>query len=281
MKNPFLPLPVKISKIKVETDDGRIKSFDLQFIDEEEAARFKYMPGQFIEVSVLGVGEAPMGIASSPVEEESLRITVTRIGSVTSALHDKLEGSIIGVRGPLGNHYPLDQFEGKDIIIIGGGFGFTTLRSLILYMIHSENRGRFGKVTVIYGAREPGLFLYKDELAEWEKRKDLDLILTIDKPAEGWKGRIGFVTDVLKDLSPPAENTYAVACGPPAMIRFCSKLLLDLGFPPERIITSLEMKMKCGVGLCGRCNVGNLYVCKDGPIFTFKQLQEAREAVSK
>lgn len=281
MRNPFLPLPVRISRIKVETDDGRIKSFDLQFIDEEEAIRFEYMPGQFVEVSVLGVGEAPMGIASSPIGDEPLKITVTRIGSVTSALHNKLEGSLLGIRGPLGNHYPLDQFEGKNVIIIGGGFGFTTLRSLILYMIHPENRGRFGRITVIYGAREPGLFLYKDELEEWKAREDLDLILTIDKPAEGWEGRIGFVTDVLKELSPSAEGAYAVACGPPAMIRFCSMLLLDLGFPPDRIITSLEMKMKCGVGLCGRCNVGNLYVCKDGPIFTLRQLRETREAVSE
>jgi NAD(P)H-flavin reductase len=279
MKNPFLPSSVRISRIKVETNDGRIKSFDLQFLDQGDAEGFRHMPGQFTEVSILGVGEAPMGIASSPTEEGFIRVTVTRIGSVTSALHNKLEGSVIGVRGPFGNWYPLEELEGEDIIIVGGGFGFTTLRALIIYMIHPENRGRFGRITVIYGAREPGLFLYKEELAEWGRRDDLDLILTIDRPAEGWDGEVGFVTDVLERLSPSPDSAYAVACGPPAMIKFCSNLLLSLGFPPERIITSLEMKMKCGVGLCGRCNVGNLYVCKDGPVFTLKQLQEVKEAI--
>jgi len=178
----------------------------------------------------------------------------------------------MGVRGPLGNTWPIEYLEGKDIVIVGGGFAFTTLRSLIKYMIYEENRSRFGKITVVYGAREPGLLIYKDELAQWEARDDVDMYVTVDKGDETWTGREGFVPAVCKEVAPSSENAVTVICGPPIMIRFTLPVFFDLGFSRENIYTSLEMRMKCGIGKCGRCNVGHKYVCKDGPVFSLAEL---------
>lgn len=267
-----MPMPVKLVKHVVETDDNLIHTFTFEFLREEDEKSFVYRPGQFAEVSVFGKGEAPFGMASSPTEPGHLKFSVARVGVVTSALHSMPEGSILGVRGPLGNSYPIEELKGKNVVIIGGGFAFTTLRSLTTYILH--NRGDFGNLTVIYGARNPGLLLYKDELAEWEKRSDINLICTIDAPAEGWKGRVGFVPAVTKEVAPSSDNAYAIVCGPPVMIRFTMPVLEELGFPPERIIMSLENRMKCGIGMCGRCNVGSKFVCKDGPVFTRAQLNE-------
>jgi len=267
-------MPVKLIKHNIETDDQLIHTFTLAFLKEEDEKDFTYRPGQFAEVSVFGKGESPFGMASSPTEPGILKFSVARVGVVTSALHEMPEGSILGVRGPLGNSYPLEEFKGKNLVIIGGGFAFTTLRSLTTYILNPANRGDFGELTVIYGARTPGLLLYKEELSEWEKRSDIDLVCTIDAPAEGWKGRVGFIPAVTKEVAPSAENSYAIVCGPPVMIRFTMPVLEGLGFPPERIILSLENRMKCGVGMCGRCNVGGKFVCKDGPVFTRAELNE-------
>ncbi|MCS5695808.1 FAD/NAD(P)-binding protein [Desulfofundulus thermocisternus] len=274
MKNPYLPLPMRLVKNFIETEDNLIHTFTLEFLREEDEKSFQYLPGQFAEVSVFGTGEAPFGIASSPTEPGHLKFSVAKVGVVTTTLHQLPEGTILGVRGPLGNNYPLEEFKGKNLVVIGGGFAFTTLRSLITYILHPEHRGDYGDLTVIYGARNPGLLLYKEELAEWEKRSDINLVCTIDRPVEGWNGRVGFVPTVTKEVAPSANNAYAVICGPPVMIKFTMPVLEELGFPPERIIMSLENRMKCGIGMCGRCNVGNKYVCKDGPVFTRAQLNQ-------
>lgn len=274
MKNPYLPLPMRVEKIVIETEDKNIKTFSVKFLNDEDEANFNYLPGQFAQLSVLGTGEAPFGIASSPTQPGELQFTVNKAGVLTSALHNLEEGEIIGLRGPLGNCFPIEAFESKDTIIIGGGFAFTTLRSLINYILHQENRSRFGNVVVIYGARSPGSLLYKDELEKWEVRTDLDLHLTVDRADEDWQRKVGVVPNIVKEIAPSPENAYAVVCGPPIMIKFTLPVLRDLGFPPERIVLSLEMKMKCGIGMCGRCNIGNQYVCKDGPIFTLAQLNE-------
>jgi len=274
MKNPYLPLPTRVEKIVIETDDKNIKTFSVKFLNDEDVSNFNYLPGQFAQLSVLGEGEAPFGIASSPTQPGELEFTVNKTGVLTTALHNLEEGEIIGIRGPLGNCFPLEELEGKDTIIIGGGFAFTTLRSLINYILYKENRSRFGNVVVIYGARSPGLLLYRDELEKWEGRTDLDLHLTVDRAEEDWQRKVGVVPDILKEIAPSPDNAYAVVCGPPIMIKFTLPVLRELGFPPERIVLSLEMKMKCGIGMCGRCNIGNQYVCKDGPIFTLAQLNE-------
>ncbi|MFC1907090.1 FAD/NAD(P)-binding protein [Chloroflexota bacterium] len=274
MKNPYLPFGMKVEKVVVETDDGNIKTFRLSFLNEEDKGSFNYLPGQFAQLSVLGKGEAPFGIASSPTQPEGLEFTVNKAGVVTTALHDLEEGELIGIRGPIGNCFPLDALEGSNVAIIGGGFAFTTLRSLISYILYPENRSRFNDVTVIYGARNPGLLLYKDELSRWEASSDLDLHLTVDQAKDGWQGKVGVVPGILKEVAPSPENTYALVCGPPVMIKFTLPVLAELGFPPERIILSLEMKMKCGIGMCGRCNIGHKYICKDGPVFTLSDLNE-------
>ena len=273
-ENPYVPMPVEIVKIITEVDTKDIKTFRLAFVNKEDEERFKYIPGQFAELSIYGKGESPIGIASSPTQKGYIEFTVQKAGAVTSALHEMEEGTLMGVRGPLGNSWPLEFLEGKNIVIVGGGFAFTTLRSLINYMIFEENRKRFGKITVVYGARSPGLLLYKDELDAWAKRGDIDLNVTVDKGDATWKGREGFVPTVCKEVAPSKENAVTVICGPPIMIRFTLPVFFDLGFSKENIITSLEMRMKCGIGKCGRCNVGSMYVCKDGPVFSLAELDK-------
>lgn len=272
-RNPYIPYPVRIEKITVENADRDLKTFKLVFVNKEDEELFEYLPGQFAELSVFGRGESPIGIASSPTEEGYLLFTVKRVGVVTSELHNSEEGRIIGVRGPLGKPYPLDVMEGRNVLIVGGGFAFTTLRSTIRYLLAPKNRGRFEKITAIYGARSPGELLYKDELKEWETRDGIDMVVTVDKGDESWTGREGFVPTVLKQVAPSSEDAIALVCGPPIMLKFTFSVLLELGFSPEMIVVSLEMRMKCGIGKCGRCNIGSTYVCKDGPVFTYRQLQ--------
>ena len=272
MKNPYLPYPVRIDDVSVATTDRALRTYRLVFLNQEDEQAFDYLPGQFAELSVTGKGEIPIGIASSPTEPGHLLFTVNRVGLVSTHLHNMKAGDIMGVRGPLGNTYPLELMKGKDVLIIGGGFAFTTLRSTIVYLLDPKNRGDYGKITVIYGAREPGLLLYKEELEEWDKRDDIEMATTIDREYPGWTGRTGFVPAVAKDVCPPAKNVIALVCGPPVMIRFTQPALDEAGYKPEQVFNSLEMRMKCGFGLCGRCNIGNKYVCKDGPVFSQAEL---------
>ena len=275
MENPYLPYPVRIDSVVTETEDCNLKTFKLSFLNSEDREKFVHRAGQFAELSIAGKGEIPIGIASSPTERDYLLFTVNKVGLVTTALHQMVPGNILGVRGPLGNWYPWEHLEGKNLVIIGGGFAFTTLRASIVYMIDPDNRGRFGDITVIYGARSPGMLLYKDELDAWQKRKDLKMHITVDATDDpNWNYSVGFVPTVTQEEAPSSEDAYAIVCGPPIMIKFTLPILRELGFPSERVITSLEMRMKCGVGMCGRCNIGTEYVCKDGPVFTLAQLSQ-------
>lgn len=275
MNNPYLPYPVRIDSVTTETTDRNLKTFKLVFLNPEDEAKFAYTPGQFALLSVAGQGEIPIGIASSPTEKGFIKFTVNKVGKVTNFLHNMQAGDIMGVRGPMGNCYPWDILEGKNLVIVGGGFAFTTLRSSIVYMLDPANRPRFGNIDVVYGARTPGLLLYKEELAAWERRTDIRMHITVDGTNDpNWKYNVGFVPTVTKQKAPGAQDAYAIICGPPVMIKFTLPVLTELGYPPERIISSLEMRMKCGIGICGRCNLGTEYVCKDGPVFTLDKLSK-------
>ena len=273
VRNPYLPYPARIEGVAVENEARDIKTFRLVFEDPANAAEFRHLPGQFAELSLPGMGEAPFGIASSPTEDDHLLFSVKRVGLFTTELHTLESGARIGVRGPMGKPFPWERMTGKNLVIVGGGFAFTTLRAVITHVLHPDNRSHFGSVLVIYGARTPGELMYRNELAEWQKRDDIEVHLTVDEADNGWSQHVGVVTAVLEHLKPGPDNTLAVICGPPIMIRFTLIALEALGFLDDAIILSLEMRMKCGIGKCGRCNIGGKYVCKDGPVFSRQELR--------
>ena len=273
MPNPYLPNSAVIQRITDENEARDIKTFQVAFCDEKVGEAFRFTCGQFAELSLWGFGECPIGIASSPMDREYVQFTVKRTGLVTTALHNREEGSTVGIRGPYGNGFPMQMMEGSNVVIVAGGFAFTTLRSLTNYILHPDNRRRFGDLTVIYGARSPGELIYKYDLEDWARRDDIQLHATVDAGDEGWTGLVGYVPTILEQVAPSSQNAVAVVCGPPIMIRFSIPVLDRQGFPPSRILNSLEMRMKCGIGKCGRCNIGDKYVCKDGPVFTLEELQ--------
>jgi len=275
MKNPYTPYPVRIEDIQIATEDKSLKTFTFVFENKEDEEKFAYKAGQFAELSIPGAGEIPIGIASSPVEKGFVKFTVFKTGVVTRTIHTMQPGDVMGIRGPLGNGFPWEKLEGKNIVIIGGGFAFTTLRSSIVYMLDSANRSRFGKIDVVYGARSPGMLLYREELFDWEQRDDINMNITVDGTEDpDWKYNVGFVPAVVEEKVPEATNdTAAIVCGPPIMIKFTQPALKKLGYQDDQIIMSLENRMKCGIGMCGRCNIGKELVCKDGPVFTLEELK--------
>ena len=279
--NPYLPKPAVIEKITIENETRDLKTFRLAFSSDGERSGLDFRCGQFAMLSVFGAGESPIGIASSPLDNSYVEFTMKRYptGVVTTAMHDLEEGDHVGLRGPYGNWFPIDKMEGKNVVIVGGGFAFTTLRSTIRYMLHKDNRSRFEEITVVYGARSPGELLYKRELEEWSGRSDINMYVTVDKADGDWKGLEGFVPAVLNDAAPGSENAIALLCGPPVMLKFTMPVFLGLQFKPEVIYSSLERRMSCGVGKCGHCSVGGIFVCKEGPVFTFHQIQGLLEKV--
>ena len=270
LPNPYLPDIATIVETVQETPT--IKTFRVVLNSKERMERFSYQPGQVGQLSVFGVGESTFVINSPPTRKEYLQFSVMRAGEVTSALHNLKAGDKLGVRAPLGNHFPYESMKGKDIVFIGGGIGMAPLRTLLLFML--DNRKDYGKITLLYGARSPEDMAFKYELPDWTGRKDMETTLTIDREAEGWQYSVGLIPNVLLEMAPPAKNAVAVTCGPPIMIKFTLPVLKKLKFGDEQIYTTLEKRMKCGVGICGRCNIGTKYVCVDGPVFTYEQLKE-------
>ncbi|WP_045214929.1 FAD/NAD(P)-binding protein [Desulfonatronovibrio magnus] len=272
MKNPYLPLPVRIKEVITATEDNSLKTFRLEFLHSEHAESFQFKPGQFAQISVPGAGEVPIGIASSPHEGPDLLFTISKAGVVTTKLHSMKAGDRLGVRGPLGHPYPLDQATGKNLVILAGGYAVTTLRSTMIWLLHPDNRSNYERITFIYGARTPGMLLYLEDIVQWEKSGQADIHLTVDNEAPGWERLVGFVPQIAQQVAPSPENSMALICGPPVMIKFTQPVLDNLGWKSEQIIMSLENRMKCGIGICGRCNVGPYYVCSDGPVFTKAEL---------
>jgi sulfhydrogenase subunit gamma (sulfur reductase) len=270
--NTYNPYLMRIEKILDEAPG--VKTFRLIFTNNAEREQFNFKAGQFGEYSVFGEGESTFCIASSPTRTEYIECTFRQAGRVTSALAQKEEGDVIGFRGPYGNIFPLEKWYGKSLLFIAGGIALPPLRSVIWNVL--DLRDKFKDVTILYGARSVADLVYKQELDDWGKRSDIKLVTTVDPGGEtpDWKGKVGFVPSVLERMEPSSENTISIVCGPPIMIKFTFPELIKLGFTPETIFTTLENRMKCGVGKCGHCTVGPVYVCKDGPVFTYKQLQE-------
>jgi NAD(P)H-flavin reductase len=267
--NPYLPEMATILETVQETHN--IKTFRVRLDNAEKMAAFSFQPGQVGQLSVFGVGESTFVINSPPTRMDYLQFSVMRAGEVTTSLHALDAGDKIGVRAPLGNHFPYESMKGKDIVFVGGGIGMAPLRTLLLFML--DNRADYGDINLLYGARSPADMAFKSELPEWLSRKDLNTVLTIDREAPDWEHRVGLIPNVLREMAPKAQNCVAITCGPPIMIKFTLQALKDLGFEDEQIVTTLEKRMKCGVGICGRCNIGTKYVCVDGPVFTNAQLK--------
>jgi sulfhydrogenase subunit gamma (sulfur reductase) len=265
--NTFVPEIGRITKVVEETPT--IKSFQVVLENQQQ---FCFEPGQVAQLSLFGVGEATFVINSPPTRMDYLQFSVMKAGEVTERIHQCKEGDPIGIRGPLGNWFPYDEMKGKDIYFIGGGIGMAPLRTLLLYML--DNRKDYGAITLLYGARSPQDLCYQEEVKEWASRKDMELILTVDREFPDWDKRVGLVPNVLKELAPDPKGKIAITCGPPIMIRFTLQALAELGYKDEQVITTLEKKMKCGIGLCGRCNIGTSYVCVDGPVYSLAQLKK-------
>ena len=266
--NPYLPEMATIQEVIQETPN--IKTLRVTLNDQKRMQEFAFQPGQVAQLSVFGAGESTFVISSPPTRTEYLQFSIMRAGEVTTKLHGLKPGDQVGVRAPLGNCFPLEQMRGKNIVLIGGGIGMAPLRTLLLTML--DNRNDFENISVIYGARTPEDLCYTYEFEQWQNQ-GAELSLTIDQEAPNWEGKVGFVPTVLAEEAPSPHNTVAVTCGPPIMIKFVLKGLKELEFENEQIITTLERRMKCGIGLCGRCNIGTHYVCVDGPVFSNAQLE--------
>ncbi len=268
MKNPYLPVSAEILEVIEETPN--IKTFVLKPKEE-----IPFRTGQFMELTVPGIGEAPFTPSSSSQVKEKLDFTVMNAGKVTSALHKAKPSDKVGVRGPYGAGYPLDEFKGREVLIVGGGVGLAPLRSFFLTLI--EDIKLYQKITFCYGARTPSDIVYKNlVMNEWPKldKKKVALRLTVDAGDKTWKGKVGLVTTTLDNLNVDIGGSVAVVCGPPIMMKFTTFKLIDLGYKPEQIYLSMEKNMSCGIGKCGHCMMGKYYVCKDGPVFTYDKIKD-------
>lgn len=271
-KNIYLPYLTTVAAVIDETPD--VRTLRLEFQDEQVRENFSYRAGQFAEYSAFGAGEATFCIASSPTRKGYIECSFRSVGRVTEELRRLEVGDTMGVRGPYGNSYPIEQFYGKNLVFVAGGIALPPLRTLIWNCL--DQRDKFGDITIVYGARTEADLVYKRELKEWQERDDVRLVKTVDPGGDGaeWDGKVGFVPTILGEAAPSAENAIALVCGPPIMIKFTLPVLEKLGFSDEQVYTTLENRMKCGLGKCGRCNVGNVYVCKDGPVFTATQIKQ-------
>ena len=236
-----------------------------------------HQPGQFVEVSLFGIGEAPISISSSPTKKGSFELAVRAVGNVTQAMHRLEKGAILGIRGPFGKGFPVESLKGKDILFVAGGIGLVPLRSLINYVI--DKRKDFGRVIIFFGAKTPSEQLFLGELAKWRSSKELEYLETVDRADDAWKGNVGVITKLFPKVTLDPQKTVAVIVGPPIMYRFAILEAQVKGIPDDQIIVSLERRMKCGVGKCGHCQINDIYVCQEGPVFTYAQVKGLKEAI--
>lgn len=262
---PYQPIESKIEKVITETPN--IKTFVFKPVKP-----IHFATGQFVEITVPGVGEAPFTPSSSPYEKEKLEVTIMKAGRVTSMLHQMKEGDTVGLRGPYGNGYPIEKYFGKEVLILGGGVGLAPLRSFLLTLL--KQKEQFKKIYLCYGCKTPDDVVYKSCFPDWQQESCLDIFRSVDKADEHWKESQGVVTVLLDKVKWDLSNTVVIVCGPPIMMKFGVLKLIDVGFKPEDIYLSLERNMSCGLGKCGHCGLGKHYICKDGPVFTYDVVKD-------
>lgn len=266
--NPMVPYLAKLAEVRDLADE--IKFFRVELLNGGSEAFRSFLPGQFAFLSSFGQGEAPFGIANIPGRGPGVDFAVARLGLVTTGLHEKDAGDIVGIRGPMGNGFPMAKFKGRDLVVLGGGIGGAPLRPVIQYVL--AHRSDYGRLTILWAARNPSLLVFTDEYDEWRAAPNTSLHLTVDNPDKNWKHDSGLITHLLEKIAPSPRNAATITCGPPVMIYHTARLLEKMGFPPMWNYVTLEARMHCGVGKCGRCNLGEKYVCVDGPVFNMVEV---------
>ncbi len=256
------------------------KLYQIQIIDPEQRHNFSFRPGQFVMLELPGIGEAPFSISSSPIRRGDIELCIRAVGNLTRFLDRVERGTLVGISGPFGTHFPMEEMLGQDLLLVAGGLGIVPLRSPLLTVL--ENRSRYGRVDVMYGARSPAELLFTYQYEEW-RQFDINLTIIVDKPDRKWRGPVGMITELLEariaaaDFNP--KSTYAIVCGPPVMFRFVCDQLTRAGLPMQRMFVSLERRMHCGRGKCCRCNIGSTYTCLDGPVFDYWSVMNLKEAI--
>ena len=268
----YLPRLAEI--VRTEPLTKMEKLFEIKLQNGRELG---HQPGQFVEVSLFGIGEAPISISSSPTKKGSFELAVRGVGNVTRALHTLDPGAVLGIRGPFGKGFPVEEMKGKDILFVAGGIGLIPLRSLIHYVL--DHRSDFGRVLVLFGAKTPAEQLFLRELSNWRASKEMEYWETVDRSDGQWKGNVGVITTLFPKITIDPGKTVAVIVGPPVMYRFAILEAQVKGIPDDQILVSLERRMKCGVGKCGHCQINHLYVCQDGPVFRYARIKDLKEAI--
>ncbi len=266
--------PIMSKIVKVETLTALEKRFEIALPDNMILG---HLPGQFVEVSIFGYGEAPISVCSSPTKMPYFELTVRNTGKLTDKMHSLKAGNKLGIRGPFGNGFDIDSIKGKDILFVCGGIGLAPLKSLIDYTI--AKRKDFGRIVILYGTKNPSEILFKNDIEVWREMDNVEFSLTVDRPDKYWKGKVGVITTLIPPLDLEIENTIAAVVGPPVMYKFVIMALKGKRLPDENIFLSLERRMKCGVGKCGHCQINNMYVCQEGPVFHYPQIKRMREAI--
>ncbi len=272
LSSPYVPEKATIKKITQLTETEKLFLLSL-----DSGQSLGHAPGQFVEVSLFGIGEGPISISSPPAKDNTFELGVRAAGNLTRALHGLKAGDAIGVRGPFGHGFPVETLMGKDLLFVAGGIGLVPLRSLIKYSL--EHRDAFGRIIILFGSRSPKERLFTDELAAWSKQKDVEFLETVDRSEEGWTGNVGVITTLFKKITIDPRKTAVMIVGPPVMYKYALLEVKEKEVPRQNIFLSLERRMKCGLGKCGHCQINNYYVCQEGPVFAYPQIEDKEEAL--
>ena len=270
--SPYLPKWAEITRIEKLTESEKL--FEMRLVSGEPLG---HAPGQFVELSVMGIGEAPISVSSAPKENNGFELAIRKVGNLTTAIHNSVIGDKVGIRGPFGTHFPVEEAKGKDLLFVAGGIGLVPLRSFIHFVL--DHRDEYGEVMILFGARNPSERLFLDELEQWESRADIIYLDSVDQPGPGWKGHVGVITTLFSEIDVDSSRTYCIVVGPPVMYRFVILEAKAKGIPDRKIFLSLERRMKCGIGKCGHCQINHLYVCQDGPVFRYTDIFDLEEAL--